>query len=90
MKLTIEWSYKTPKGATTVFRSEPMSALHALMIAEDIERTGRVKSMEIVDEYDSTWMIKELKKYLKEVYLMRGLQNHMQMDMKEKTQNITK
>ena len=67
MKLTIEWSYKTPKGATTVFRSEPMSVLNALMIAEDMERTGRVKSMEIVDEYDSTWMIKELKKYLKEM-----------------------
>ena len=67
MKLTIEWTYKTPKGAMTVFRSEPMSALHALMIAEDMERTGRVKSMEILDEYDSTWMIKELKKYLKEM-----------------------
>ena len=67
MKLTIEWTYKTPKGAITVFRSEPMSVAHALMIAEDMERTGRVKSMEIIDEYDSTWMIKELKKYLKEM-----------------------
>ena len=67
MKLTIEWTYKTPKGAITVFRSESMSVAHALMIAEDMERTGRVKSMEILDEYDSTWMIKELKKYLKEM-----------------------
>ncbi|WP_431029900.1 ribonuclease H family protein [Lysinibacillus sp. LZ02] len=67
MKLTIEWTYKTPKGATTIFRSEPMSVEHTLMIAEDLERTGRVKTIEIMDEHDSTWMIKELKKYIKEM-----------------------
>ncbi|MEO4054656.1 ribonuclease H family protein [Solibacillus sp. CAU 1738] len=67
MKIVIEWAYKTPKGAQAIFRSDEMSAAQALMIAEDLERTGRVKSMTLTDEYDSTWMIKELKKYLKEI-----------------------
>ena len=67
MKLILEWTYKSPKGATATFRSETMTPAQALMIAEDIERTGRVKKLEIIDEYDSTWMIKELKKYLKEM-----------------------
>ena len=67
MKLILEWTYKSPKGAIATFRSEAMSPAEALMIAEDVERTGRVKKLEIIDEYDSTWMIKELKKYLKEL-----------------------
>lgn len=67
MKFVIEWAYKTPKGAETIFRSEEMSAAHALMIAEDLERTGRVKQLTLTDQHDSTWMIKELKKYLKEI-----------------------
>ncbi len=67
MKLRIEWAYKTPKGAQTIFHSDEMTAAQALMIVEDLERTGRVKSITIVDEYDSTWMLKELKKYVKEI-----------------------
>ncbi|WP_332649464.1 ribonuclease H family protein [Lysinibacillus sp. 54212] len=67
MKIVIEWAYKTPKGAETIFRSEEMSAPHALMIAEDLERTGRVKGLTLTDQHDSTWMIKELKKYIKEI-----------------------
>lgn len=67
MKLILEWTYKTPKGAVAVLRSEAMTPAQALMIAEDIEKTGRVQSLEIIDEYDSTWMIKELKRYLKEM-----------------------
>ena len=67
MRLIIEWTYKTPKGATATFRSEALTPAHALMIVEDIEKTGRVSILEINDEYDSTWTMKELKKYLKEM-----------------------
>lgn len=67
MKIIIEWAYKSPKGAETIFRSEEMSAAQALMIAEDLERTGRVKKLTLTDQHDSTWMIKELKKYIKEI-----------------------
>ncbi len=67
MKITIEWSYKTKNGAQTVFRSEELSPAHALTIAEDIEKTGRANNITFIDEYDSTWMTKELKKYIKEI-----------------------
>lgn len=49
------------------FALKQCSPAQALMLAEDIEKTGRVQLLEIIDEYDSTWMIKELKKYLKEM-----------------------
>lgn len=67
MKITIEWTYKTPKGTEAVFRSEEMEPAKALLIVEDLEKTGRVKNMTLLDSYDSTWMVKELKKYVKEV-----------------------
>lgn len=65
MEIRIEWSYKTPKGTEAFFRSEELPAAHALLIAEDIQKTGRVKSLEFVDRFDSSWTLKELKAYLK-------------------------
>jgi ribonuclease HI len=65
MNILIEWLYRTPKGAETVFRSEEMPAAQALLLAEDLERTGRAKSIAFIDRFDSSWTIKELKGYLK-------------------------
>lgn len=65
MNIRIEWIYKTPKGAETVFRTEEMPAGQALLIVEDMERTGRVKSVTFLDRFDSTWSVKEMKGYLK-------------------------
>jgi ribonuclease HI len=65
MNILIEWLYRTPKGAETVFRSEEMPAAQALLLAEDLERTGRAKSLAFIDRFDSSWTIKELKGYLK-------------------------
>lgn len=67
MHVIIEWTYKTPKGATTVLRSTEMPAAQALLLAEDMERTGRVKSIHCVDRQDTNWSLKELKAYLKEI-----------------------
>lgn len=67
MNITIEWTYKSKNGVETVFRSDEMPPAHALAIAEDLEKTGRVKNITFIDQYDSTWMAKELKKYIKEV-----------------------
>lgn len=67
MKITIEWTYKTPKGTETIFRSDEMEIAKAFLLAEDIEKTGRVKSLTLTDNYDSTWTIKELKRYIKEM-----------------------
>lgn len=65
VKIIIEWIYKLPKGAETVFRSEEMTAEKGMLFAEDLERTGRAKSVLFIDQYDSTWTVKEMKGYLK-------------------------
>lgn len=67
MKLLIEWTYKTPNGAETIFRSEVMAAEKALLFSNDLEKTGRTKHIRFIDEYESYWTLKELKSYLKEI-----------------------
>ncbi|MDX1701507.1 MAG: hypothetical protein R3250_12860 [Melioribacteraceae bacterium] len=65
MKLKIDWVYKTPKGTEAEFHSEELPVAHALLIAEDLERTGRIKRITFTDRYDSTWTIKEMRNYMK-------------------------
>ncbi|TCP29038.1 ribonuclease HI [Scopulibacillus darangshiensis] len=65
MDLRIEITYKTPKGIETTLSSEEMEEGKALMIAEDLERTGRTKNLTFIDSDAHTWTIKELKKYMK-------------------------
>lgn len=65
MNVRIQYTYKTPKGVETVFSSEEMSGEKALLIAEDLERTGRMKHLAFLDSGDRTWTLKELKKYMK-------------------------
>ena len=67
MKLKIEWTYKTPRNLTSVFVSEFMPVGEAMLLLEDMERTGRMKNYTLIDEHDSTWLLKEVKKYLKEM-----------------------
>lgn len=67
MKIRIEMTYKTPKGTETVFLSDEMNPEKALLLAEDLERTGRMKKMTFYDNHDTTWMLKELKKYVNSV-----------------------
>lgn len=65
MNIRIEWIYRTPKGTETVFHSEEMPAAQGMLLAEDMERTGRAKNIIFIDRFDSTWTIKEMKSYLK-------------------------
>jgi len=51
----------------TVFRSEEMPPAHALSVAEELMKTGRTKNILFLDEHDSTWTLKEIKKYIKEM-----------------------
>ncbi|MHA6260609.1 reverse transcriptase-like protein [Sporosarcina sp. CAU 1771] len=67
MKVLIECSYRTPKGTETVFHSEEMKAAHAMLIAEDLVKTGRAKSLKFIDQYDNSWSVKEMKSYLIEI-----------------------
>ncbi|HAM79777.1 reverse transcriptase-like protein [Ornithinibacillus bavariensis] len=67
MKLFIEWKYKTPTGTEIGFKSEEITPEKALLLAEDIVKTGRVRQLTLYDQYDTTWTIKELKKYVTKV-----------------------
>ena len=68
MKVRLEWKYQSGKGLETTFRSDEMPAAHSVQIAEDIERTKRVKELIFVDVFDdSVWSMKEMKGYLKSI-----------------------
>ncbi|WP_042148858.1 reverse transcriptase-like protein [Paucisalibacillus sp. EB02] len=67
MKIKIEILYKTSKGTETTFLSDEMNPEKALLLAEDLERTGRVKNMIFYDNHDTTLMLKELRKYVSSV-----------------------
>ncbi|WP_096435560.1 ribonuclease H family protein [Alteribacter populi] len=67
MNVRLELTYKTPKGAETTFSSDDMRADKALLIANDLERTGRLKNITFVDTRERNWSLKELKKFMEEV-----------------------
>ncbi|AXI00211.1 hypothetical protein DV702_11050 [Sporosarcina sp. PTS2304] len=65
MQVIIEWTYTSPKGKTAYFHSDEMPAEDAVLLAEDMERTGRVKQLIFTDTHNSSWTLKELKGYIK-------------------------
>ncbi|MCP3026478.1 ribonuclease H family protein [Halobacillus sp. A5] len=65
MKVRIELLYKTPKRTETNFTSEVMPAGQAVLMAEDLEKTGRAKTITFIDEAERSWNLKELKQYMK-------------------------
>nr|ADD62400.1 ribonuclease H [Bacillus sp. BG-CS10] len=67
MNVTLEVTYSTTKGMRTTFHSEDMEAQQAIAIAEDFQRTGRLKQLVFRDERGSQWTLKELKKFLEEI-----------------------
>lgn len=67
MKVCIECIYRTPKGAETTFRSDEMPVTQGMLFVEDLERTGRAKQIILIDSFNITWTVKEMKAYLKEV-----------------------
>lgn len=64
MYVIINVTYITPKGTETNFSSEEMRAGKALLMAEDLEKTGRMKNVSFMDSYDNTWNVKQLKRYM--------------------------
>ena len=67
MEVYIVWKYKSPKKPMCTFHSSRMNAKEAIVICEDLERTGRVPAIEFFDEREVTWSKKELTKLLKEI-----------------------
>jgi len=66
LRIIIEWIYDY-KDVETTFRSDELPPAHALAISEELRKTGRAKNITLIDEHDSTWTVKELKKYLTEM-----------------------
>ncbi|GGA74705.1 reverse transcriptase-like protein [Ornithinibacillus halotolerans] len=64
MILKMEIIYKTPKGTEVTFHSDEMTPEKALLLVEDLQKTGRVKNITLYDQHDTTWTVKELKKYV--------------------------
>lgn len=67
MDVRIELTYKTKKGIETFLNSETMRADQALVVAHDLLKTGRVKSLQFLDQHDNSWNVKEMTTYLEEV-----------------------
>ncbi|WP_226035294.1 ribonuclease H family protein [Aquibacillus saliphilus] len=65
MFVRIELTYKTPKGTETTFSSDELKAAKAILIADDLEKSGRAKNLMFVDNHENTWNMKELKKFMK-------------------------
>ncbi|MRG87824.1 ribonuclease H family protein [Salinibacillus xinjiangensis] len=68
MKVRIELTYQTPKGTKTTLRSDEMAAGEAMLIAEDLERSGRSKSITFYDSQEHTWSLKEIQKFMTEIH----------------------
>ncbi|SDQ93981.1 ribonuclease HI [Virgibacillus subterraneus] len=67
MNVRLELTYKTPKGTETTFSSEEMRAKKALLLAEDLEKTGRMKNIMFIDNHENRWNLKELRKQMEEI-----------------------
>ncbi|WP_077330075.1 reverse transcriptase-like protein [Virgibacillus siamensis] len=67
MNVRIKCTYSTPKGTEAVFYSEEMQAKKALLLAEDLEKTGRMKNVLFIDHTDYHWNMKEIRKQLEEI-----------------------
>ncbi|SFE20595.1 ribonuclease HI [Lentibacillus persicus] len=67
MNVRIELTYMTPKGTKTAFSSEEMPAAKALLLAEDLEKTGRAREITFVDNYENQWKTKDLKKQIEAI-----------------------
>ncbi|WP_346207368.1 reverse transcriptase-like protein [Caldifermentibacillus hisashii] len=64
MKFKIKWDYYNKNKTETNFISEWIKDDVLLEIAEDLEKTGRVKNMSFEDETGISWTKKEVKKVL--------------------------
>jgi len=67
MNVSIRWLYKTPRNQEARFESGEMPLERALLFIEDMERTGRVKQVDLIDSRGTLWTVKEAKRYMKEV-----------------------
>lgn len=67
MDVIIQWTYITPKKQEVILTSDLLPVEKALLLAEDFEKTGRVKELTFIDRRNTEWTKKELAKLLQEI-----------------------
>ncbi|KZZ82550.1 MULTISPECIES: reverse transcriptase-like protein [Bacillaceae] len=67
MRVRINWTYQSPKKQTALFQSDELDADLALLLSDDLERTGRTKTIEFEDSRGVTWTKKEMLKLMEEL-----------------------
>lgn len=67
MDVIIELTYKTLQDTETNFRSDKLRAQEAILFAEDLINTGRLKDIRFIDDFDNQWTLKQLKKQQVEI-----------------------
>ena len=66
-KVKIELVYKTVKDGEVAFISDERMVKDAILIAKDLQKTGRVKKIHFTDERRTDWTLKQLEKYITEI-----------------------
>src|SRR5699024_5145284 len=65
--INIELIYQTAKGVEVTFNSAELMIKDAILIANDLQKTGRVKKMKLIDQNGTEWTLKQLEKYIIEI-----------------------
>lgn len=64
---TLIIQYRTKNSFVHPFQSQQLTLDETISLIEDLELTRRIKSYEVTDEHDSSWTLKELKKFQQEL-----------------------
>ncbi|WP_165967128.1 reverse transcriptase-like protein [Jeotgalibacillus sp. S-D1] len=64
MEVRIHFQYNHPKLPSVGLTSDWMAENDSLLFIKDLEKTGRMKELEIEDDLGQTWTLKEFKKLL--------------------------
>ncbi|QED48362.1 reverse transcriptase-like protein [Cytobacillus dafuensis] len=67
MKYKLEWTYKIKGKDGVTFNSDWLEGETALLIGEDIEKSGKGTNLVYHDELGTTWSTKEMRKLLAEI-----------------------
>ncbi|WP_377889106.1 reverse transcriptase-like protein [Alkalihalobacillus sp. R86527] len=63
MNVILKWKYKTPRGIQAWMTSDELPAHMAMLMAKDIEKTGRSLDLYFLDDRGMKWSLKEFEKF---------------------------
>lgn len=63
MNVIVKWKYKTPRGINAWMTSDELPMHQAMLMAKDIEKTGRSIDLYFLDHHGTKWSLKEFERY---------------------------